>query len=50
MLLRHRREGASFVETTISGHNLAALNLYARLGFSFGAAQMTFHWLDGPDA
>jgi GNAT superfamily N-acetyltransferase len=45
MLLRHRDEGASFVETTISGHNLAIINLYARLGFSFASAQMTFHWL-----
>lgn len=45
MLLRHRAEGARGVTTTISGHNLAALNLYARLGFSFGSAQMTFHWL-----
>ena len=45
MLLRHKAEGASFVETTISGHNLPALNLYARLGFTFGSAQMTAHWL-----
>ena len=45
MLLRHRAEGSSFVETTISGHNLPIINLYARLGFSFASAQMTFHWL-----
>lgn len=45
MLLRHRTDGASSVSTTISGHNSAALNLYARLGFTFGAAQMTFHRL-----
>jgi RimJ/RimL family protein N-acetyltransferase len=45
MLRRHKGEGATFVETTISGHNTAALNLYARLGFSFPSAQMTFHWL-----
>lgn len=45
MLLRHRADGASSVETTISGHNLPALNLYARLGFTFGAAEMTSHWL-----
>jgi ribosomal protein S18 acetylase RimI-like enzyme len=45
MLLRHRAEGASSVETTISAHNVAIINLYARLGFSFGSAQMTFHWL-----
>lgn len=45
MLLRHRAEGVTFVETTISGHNLAAINLYARLGFSFASSQMTFHRL-----
>jgi RimJ/RimL family protein N-acetyltransferase len=48
MLLRHRAEGARSVETTISGHNPAAINLYARLGFAFGSAQMTFHLLRGP--
>ena len=45
MLLRHAAEGATSIETTISGHNLAAINLYARLGFSFSSAQMTFHRL-----
>lgn len=45
MLLRHRTDGATSVSTTISGHNPPALNLYARLGFTFGAAQMTFHRL-----
>jgi hypothetical protein len=45
MLLRHRDEGTSFVETTISSHNLPIVNLYARLGFSFASAHMTFHWL-----
>lgn len=45
MLLRHRREGATAVETTISGHNIPVLNLYARLGFSIASSQMTFHWL-----
>jgi RimJ/RimL family protein N-acetyltransferase len=49
MLLRHRAEGAAFVETTISGHNLAVINLYARLGFSFASAQMTFHRLREPE-
>ena len=48
MLLRHRAEGATRVETTISGHNLAAINLYARLGFRFASSRMTFHWLRGP--
>lgn len=45
MLARHRVEGATAIETTISGHNAAAINLYARLGFSFASAQMTFHWV-----
>ena len=48
MLLRHRAEGATIVETTISGHNSPAINLYSRLGFSFESAQMTFHWLRDP--
>jgi len=49
MLLRHRDEGLAAVQTTISGHNLAVLNLYARLGFSFTSASMTFHQItDGP--
>jgi ribosomal protein S18 acetylase RimI-like enzyme len=48
MLHRHAADGAAFVATTISGHNLPALNLYARLGFSFPSAQMTFHRLLGP--
>jgi GNAT superfamily N-acetyltransferase len=47
MLQRHRAEGATSVRTTISGHNSAAVNLYARLGFAFSAPQMTFHWLRG---
>ncbi len=45
MLQRHRDEGLAAVQTTISGHNLAVLNLYARLGFSFTSASMTFHWI-----
>lgn len=50
MLRRHAADGATSVETTISGHNLAAINLYARLGFSFSSAQMTFHRLMAPSA
>jgi ribosomal protein S18 acetylase RimI-like enzyme len=48
MLIRHKTEGATFVETTISGHNAPVINLYARLGFTFASAQMTFHWLRDP--
>lgn len=47
MLLRHRTEGVATVETTISGHNLAALNLYARLGFTFTSPKMTYHLVAG---
>jgi GNAT superfamily N-acetyltransferase len=45
MLRRHAAQGAVSVETTVSGHNLPVLNLYARLGFAFASAQMTFHRL-----
>jgi L-amino acid N-acyltransferase YncA len=48
MLLRHRSENAASVETTISAHNTAAMNLYARLGFTFSPPQMTFHRLRKP--
>ena len=49
MLIRHRTEGATAVATTISGHNAPAMNLHARLGFTFESAQMTFHWLRDTD-
>jgi ribosomal protein S18 acetylase RimI-like enzyme len=45
MLQRHRDDGMRAVETRISSHNTAVLNLYARLGFRFGDAEMTFHQL-----
>lgn len=48
MLLRHQAEGIRRVETTVSGHNPAVMNLYARLGFSFAEPRMTFHWLRSP--
>jgi RimJ/RimL family protein N-acetyltransferase len=43
MMARHRLAGVRAVETTISAHNVAVINLYAKLGFRFGEAQMTFH-------
>ena len=46
-LLRHRDEGAAYVETTVSAHNAAVMNLYAGLGFAFGKPRMTFHWMRG---
>lgn len=48
MLRRHHDEGVVRVRTTISAHNPAVMNLYARLGFRFDAPQMTFHLLRDP--
>jgi ribosomal protein S18 acetylase RimI-like enzyme len=45
MLARFREAGMQAVETTISAHNAAVLNLYARLGFRFQSPRMTLHWL-----
>jgi RimJ/RimL family protein N-acetyltransferase len=45
ILRRHGAEGAASVETTISAHNAPIINLYGRLGFTFDAPRMTFHWL-----
>jgi RimJ/RimL family protein N-acetyltransferase len=44
MILWHARRGVHAIETTISGHNFAVMNLYARLGFRFGRPGLTFHW------
>ena len=41
----HYAEGVQKIETTISAHNVAVMNLYARYGFKFEKPQMTFHWL-----
>ncbi len=45
MIERHRAAGVRRIETTISAHNIAVINLYAGLGFRFTAPQATFHWL-----
>jgi L-amino acid N-acyltransferase YncA len=45
MVDRHRAAGMTSIHTTISAHNAPVLNIYAALGFRFGAPQMTFHWL-----
>jgi ribosomal protein S18 acetylase RimI-like enzyme len=50
MLQRQLVSGATSVRTTISAHNVAVLNLYARLGFRFEAPKVTLHWLRGTDA
>jgi len=44
MIMHHRSEGIDRIETTISAHNVAALNLYAGLGCRFQPPAMTFHW------
>jgi GNAT superfamily N-acetyltransferase len=44
MIARHRAAGVRLIETTISAHNMATLNLYAGLGFRFAAPRATFHW------
>ena len=49
MLGLHRAEGITVVDTVVSAHNLAVLNLYAGLGFRLREAEMTFHWLRDRD-
>lgn len=44
MLRQAREAGAARVRTSIVARNYRVLNLYARLGFSFPAPLMTFHW------
>ena len=45
MLAWHQQQGVEQVTTSISVTNLRVLNLYARLGFRFLPAEMTFHWM-----
>lgn len=45
MVARHHAAGLQRIDTTISAHNTAVINLYAGLGFRFGLPQMTFHWV-----
>jgi RimJ/RimL family protein N-acetyltransferase len=45
MVRRHFESGASRIETTISAHNPPVMNIYAALGFRFGAPRMTLHWV-----
>lgn len=45
MLRQAREVGAGRVRTSIVARNHRVLNLYARLGFSFPAPLMTFHWV-----
>jgi RimJ/RimL family protein N-acetyltransferase len=45
MVDRAKRSGAQRVRTSVVARNNRVLNLYARLGFSFSAPKMTFHWV-----
>jgi len=45
MVARHADAGRVRIDTTISAHNTPVMNIYAGLGFKFGAPQMTFHWV-----
>lgn len=47
VLALHAAAGIERVETTISTHNVAVLNLYAQLGFRFGEPRASFHWVPG---
>lgn len=45
-MIRHAKlHGLKRIRTSIVARNHRVLNLYARLGFSFPAPQMTFHWV-----
>ena len=44
VLAFHHREGVDEVSTSISSHNVIALNLYAGLGFRFPDPTITLHW------
>ena len=46
MLRRHQQGGMRAVETTVSAHNTAVLNLYAQLGFRLQPGGMTLHCTD----
>lgn len=45
MVRRHHEAGLSSIETTISAHNAPVMNIYAALGFRFGAPRVTLHWV-----
>lgn len=45
MLAFHQQAGFNHVITSITVKNVAVMNLYRKLGFSFSEPEMTFHWL-----
>ena len=44
VLAQHHAEGVVEVSTSISSHNVAVHNLYAKLGFRFPAPTIVLHW------
>ena len=48
MIARHRDAGLERIETTVSGHNVPAINLYASLGFRIEKPRVTLHWVREP--
>jgi RimJ/RimL family protein N-acetyltransferase len=42
-----RARGGLRIDTTISAHNVAVMNIYAALGFRFDVPRMTLHWVRG---
>jgi GNAT superfamily N-acetyltransferase len=44
MLRHHQAEGVKKITTSISSHNIAAMNLYSKLGFRFSEPLITLHW------
>ena len=45
MMRHHKLQKVELIKTTISARNSRVLNLYARLGFRFGAPETTFHFM-----
>ena len=44
MMHFHQAQGVESITTSISSHNTAVLNLYAKLNFRFPTPAATFHW------
>ena len=44
VLRKHREEDVDEVSTSMSSHNVAAMKLYASLGFRFPSPFITLHW------
>lgn len=44
MIDQSRNAGQAFIKTTVSGHNVSVINLYASLGFRLHEPRSTYHW------